>query len=107
MSEIRQAAIKRSEHWWFCENIVNHPGQVALLRMDFPQVFLLIRDYDEAYFATFEEFKDGIAEVNFFNPSDRDTADLNDILIDAWNFLSLEEEEEDRQAEQLAEEDDL
>lgn len=107
MNEIRQAAIKRSEHWWFCENIVNHPGQVALLRMDFPQVFLLIRDYDEAYFATFEEFKAGIAEVNFFNPSDRETADLNDILIDAWNFLSLEEEEEDRQAEQLAEEDDL
>lgn len=104
---VRKEAIKRSEHWWFCENIVNRPGQIALLRMDFPQVFILIRDYEEAYFASYEEFKEGIAEINFFNPADRDTADLDDILIDAWNFLSLEEEEEDRQAELIREDDDF
>lgn len=99
MNRIKQEATSRSQHWWFCENIVNHAGQIGLLRMDFPRVFILIRDYEEAYFADFDDFKNGIAEVNFFDPSDRDTADVEGILIDAWNFLSLEEEEEDRQAE--------
>lgn len=105
--DIRREAVSRSETWWLCENIVNHPGQIALLRMDFPQVFILIRDYGESYFASFEEFRQNIAEVNFFNPSDRDTADLEDILTDAWNFLSLEEEEEERQAEMMEDDDDF
>ena len=95
----RQIAIERSASWWYCDNIVCHPEQIGLLRMDFPRVFILIRDYGEAYFASFHEFQEHIAEVNFFDPSDRDTADLESILTDAWNFLSLQEEEEERQAE--------
>lgn len=93
----RQEAIERSQHWWFCENIVNHKGQIGLLRMDFPRVFILIRDYDQT-FTSFEEFSQNVAELNFFNPSDRPEADTEEILIDAWNFLSLFEEEEDRLA---------
>lgn len=95
----RQNALETSKHWWLCENIINHAGQVALLRMDFPQVFILIRDYGESYFANFDEFKNSIAEVNFFNPQDRKEADLDEILVDAWNFLALTEEEEERQYE--------
>ena len=99
-SEIRQESIRRRASWWYCDNIVNHPEQIGLLRMDFPQVFILIRDYAEGYFADFDEFKAGIAEVNFFRPDDREGSDLDDILTDAWNFLSLQEEEEDRLAEE-------
>ena len=50
----------------------------------------------EAYPCTFEEFCDNIAEVNFFNPEDRKTADISEILVDARNFLALTEREEDR-----------
>lgn len=103
---VRQEAIERSASWWYCDNIVCHPEQIGLLRMDFPRVFILIRDYAESYFASFDEFRAHIAEVNFFDLTDRDTADLEDILTDAWNFLSLQEEEEERQAE-LYEDDDL
>ena len=39
----------------------------------------------------------GIIELNFFNPSERAEADLDEILIDAWNFLALIEEEEENQ----------
>lgn len=98
--QIREEAIRRSTHWWYCDNIVNHPEQVGLLRMDFPQVFILICDYAEGYFADFDEFKAGVAEVNFFNPNDRKTADVDDILTEAWNFLSLQEQEEERLAEE-------
>ena len=93
----RKEAIKRSADWWFCDNIVNHPGQCGLLRMDFPQVFILIRDEDVAYWADFEEWRDDIVELNFFTPSERENADIEAILIDAWNFLALYEEEEERQ----------
>ena len=93
----RQQAIESCRHWWLCENIVHHAGQVALLRMDFPQVFVLIRDYGESYFASFDEFKQHIAEVNFLDPKEREKSDLDDLLTEAWNFLALTEEEEERQ----------
>jgi hypothetical protein len=65
--------------------------------MNFPQVFILIRDEDVAYWADFEEWRDDIVELNFFTPSEREDADIEAILIDAWNFLALYEEEEERQ----------
>lgn len=104
-SQTLQEAIEKSRHWWYCDNIVCHAGQVGLLRMDFPRVFILMRDYDRAYWADFDEWKRDLVEVNFFSPSEREEAELDEILREAWNFLALEEEEEERQAE-LAEEDD-
>lgn len=98
--KIRQEAAARSESWWYCDNIVNHPGEIGLLRMDFPRVFVLIRDYEDAYFSSYEEFASHIAEVNFLDPEDRKTADIDGILTDAWNFMALQEEEEERLAEE-------
>lgn len=95
--QIRQEAIKRSQHWWYCDNILNHAGQCGLLRMDFPRVFILIRDADTSYWADYDEWKNDIIELNFFDPKDREDADIDEILTDAWNFLSLIEEEEERQ----------
>lgn len=95
MSSIREEAMKLSQPWWYCDNIVCHKGQIGLLRMDFPQVFILIRD-DERIYCTYEEFRDCIAEVNFFNPEDRKDADIDAIITEAWNFMSLQEEEEER-----------
>lgn len=81
--------------WWYCENILCHYGQVGLMRMDFPRVFILIRDYSEAYPCEFEDFKNKIAEVNFIDPSEREGADVEEILIEAWNFLALTERYEE------------
>ena len=107
MDITRKKAIERCEHWWLADNIVSHPGQIALIKMDFPQVFILIRDYGEAMFAGFYDFKDRIAEINFFNPADRGGVNIEEILTDAWNFLSLEEEEEERRYGEYEEEDYL
>ena len=92
---VRKEAIKRSAAWWYCDNIVNHKGQLGLLRMDFPRVFILVRNDDEL-FCSFEHFRDHVAELNFMTPGEREEADTEEILIDAWNFLSLQEEEEER-----------
>lgn len=85
-----------SQHWWFCENIINHPEQVGLLRMDFPRIFILIRNRSIGYWADYEKWKRDIAEVHFFTPSEREDADMDALLTEAWNFLALTEEEEDR-----------
>lgn len=85
------------EDWWYCDNIVTqkHKGQIGLLHMTEPQVFILIRDYSDSYFASFEEFSENIAEVNFFNYKDREHTDLESLLVDAWNFMSKQEETEE------------
>lgn len=107
MNRIRKEALKRTSTWWYCDNIIDHKGQVGLLKMDFPQVFILFRDYDTAYWASWEEWKADIAEINFFNPADRETADLDEILTDAWNFLTLEEEAEEEQAQEYMDDEEL
>ena len=95
---IRKTAIKRSQHWWYCDNILNHPGQCGLLKMDFPRVFILFCDYDVSYWTEFDDWKNDI-ELTFFTPQERKDADIENILIDAWNFLALIEEEEENQYE--------
>ena len=91
-------------NWWVCDNIVHpaHRKQLGLLSLNEPQVFILLRNGDDI-FADFEDFKNKLAEVNFLRPSDRANADLEQILTDAYNFLLLQDMEEDR----LFEERDL
>lgn len=105
----KEDALKRTFAWWCCDNVIDHPEQVGLLHMGFPRVFILMRNYDAAYFATFEEWKNQLIEVTFFEKADRDNTteeELEEILIDAWNFLLLTEEEEERLSI-LSEEDEI
>ena len=96
VKKMKREAIERSRDWWYCDNIINHAGQIGLLHMGFPRVFILMRDEDAAYWASFEEWSDDLIEVNFLTPSDREECDdLNALLIDAWNFLALTEEAEE------------
>jgi len=85
-------------NWWYCDNIICNTGMVGLLHLGFPRVFILMRDYDTAYFAGYEDWKEQLVEVNFLDPEDREGADLDDLLTDAWNFLALTEREEERLA---------
>lgn len=97
--------IKECASWWCCDNLVNHPGQLGLLHMGFPRVFILLRNGDDI-FADFKEFRDGLAEINFIDPSEREGADTDELLRQAYNFLILQDEEEDRLAEERMEEDE-
>ena len=100
LEEIKRAC----SAWWYCDNIVNHRGQVGLLRMAFPRCFILMRDYGAAYFSGFEDWKDNIIELNFLDPKDRETTDVDSLLTEAWNFLALQEREEDNYVEEMDEE---
>lgn len=105
----RKAALERTHAWWYCDNIIDHAEQVGLLHMGFPRLFILMRDYDTAYWADYEDWKRDLIEVTFLERADRERTsedELDSLLTDAWNFLVLEEEEEERQAEEREMEDD-
>lgn len=88
------------ENWWYCDNIVSLRGYVGLLHLGFPRLFILFRDEEQYITSDFESWKEGIAEINFLDPNDRETADLDSLLTDAWNFAALQEAEEDRISEE-------
>ena len=70
------------------------------------EVFILIRNYGDSLFASFEEFCNGVAEVNFFHAGGREATDLTDLLTDAWNFLATHENEEENRYYENGEFDD-
>ena len=101
-----QQYIDRTLNWWICDNIVHpaHDKHLGILSLNEPQVFILLRNGDDI-FASFEDFKNKLSEVNFLRPADRKSADIEEILIDAYNFLVLQEREEDRRYENMMNDD--
>lgn len=73
--------------------------------MNFPRVFIYIRNLADATFADFGEFRNNVAEVNFFDPKDRETANVEEILVDAYNFMLLQERMEDEMSADMDLED--
>lgn len=88
-------------NWWYCDNIVHpqHQGQIGLLHLGEPMAFVLVRDYADAYFSSYDEFCEHIAEVNFLHPEDRANADIDELLRQAWNFIALQEQKEEELSE--------
>lgn len=81
--------IEAHKHWWLGENKQHFPEQESLMRLADPRVFIryVVKD---AYFATFEQFYESIAEVQWIDGKP-DKKEQNKILIEAWNFLAIEE----------------
>lgn len=80
---------------WYCDNLIDHPEQVGLLYLGFPRCFVLIPSSGDFQFSTFEEFIEGLCEVNWLDPEDKGTPkEQQEVLEMLWNF-SIENEEED------------
>ena len=87
---------EKTKNWWYCDNLIARPDYVGILSLNFPRVFILFRSQEEFVCDSFEEWKEGIAEVNFLDPKDRENSNVENILLDAWNFMALQEAEEER-----------
>jgi hypothetical protein len=99
----KEQAKERSLNWWYCDNNVNphHSGQIGLMHLGSPTVFILIRDSADICFCSYEEFSEHIAEVNFLYPEERKNANIEELLIDAWNFMALSEEADEEACEEF------
>ena len=83
---------QKSAVCWYCDNIIDHPENVGLLYLGFPRCFVLIPSSKEFYFSTYEEFVDGLSQVNWLDPSDKGTEpEREEVLRTLWNF-SVEQE---------------
>ena len=92
---MKEENIAKYGSWFYCQNLVCHEDQVALIRMSFPRVFLLFRRYSDVFSVLYSEFEENV-DIQFFDPRDRENADVEEILREAWNFLSLEQKERDK-----------
>lgn len=96
---------ERTMNWWLCDNFVHplHKEQIGLLHMGEPTVFILIRDYGESCRATYEDFVNDIAEVNFLYPEERSNTNIDELLNDSWNFLAAQEQADEDAMEEYEE----
>ncbi len=92
-----EKVIDKTFNWWYCDNIV-HPkmeGVIGLLHLGEPNVFVLFRDLADIEFSDYESWKEGVAEVQFIYPEERKKFDVDEILLDAWNFSVLQTEKDE------------
>lgn len=104
--------INTSEHfkhtrssYYITENILDWPGQLAVIKLSPPMVFVRF-DEASAYFASYEEWRDEIFVVEWIGGEKPNRDEQEAIFTDIWNFLVQHEEEEERQAEDRMDFDD-
>jgi hypothetical protein len=93
-------------HFVWGENNISSPEQQTyIIKLDAPPVSIRF-DYSQGMFATFEEFYDSIADVQFFSNERPSKEKVDKILIDAWNFMALEERKLDEDLDEMEEDED-
>ena len=82
--------IKKTQNWWLCENQVNPApkGQIGVVSLNEPKVFILVQNSDELFMG-YDHFKNNLAQVNLLQPTNNNVLDIDEILLDAYDFLSL------------------
>lgn len=91
--------MKRQEYagCWYCDNLIDYPDQIGLLYLGFPRCFVLIPDPLEFLFCTYDEFREGLCEVNWLDPNDSGTIEEQEAVLRLlWNFSIDQLEEEER-----------
>lgn len=98
---------ERYHGFYIVENIILFPGQLGVLKLTDPRLFLRF-NYKDALFSSFDEWKLNHTDIQFLDPADKptDENEIESILIDCWNFLTLTEEEEDKLAIERSQDDD-
>lgn len=80
-------------HWVLGENILLDDSPTYLINLEHGVSIRI--DYKASYFATYEDFKEDIADLQFLTGQRPAEEALDAILTDAWNFLALFEEKEE------------
>ena len=80
-------------HWLFGDNILTADQSSYLVNLEYG---LSIRfNYGDSYFATFEEFQQRLADIQFLNGQRPPKDKVNQLIIEGWNFLCKYEEKQE------------
>lgn len=84
---------KDTKDWWWGDNTV-HPDQkdkVILIHLAKPHVVITLKDIVSEEFGYFEYFKEQIVDIRFLYEEEESEADIDEIIMQAYNFLMLQE----------------
>lgn len=75
----------RYHGYYLADNELLYPGQIAVIKLSDPRVFVRIMD---TTFMNYEDFKNNVTDIQFLDPpGDPETKEY--ILIDVYNFITL------------------
>ncbi len=92
-------------HWVFGENILLDDQPTYLINLQYAVCIKF--DYADGYFASYEDFWDNVAEVQFLTHPRPNEETVKELLREAWNFLAHFEREEENRAELRSLDDDF
>lgn len=78
------------KHYVIGENKLCFPDFEYIIKLDFPRVYIKY-ELGAASFANYDEFYNGIAEVQWLDGEIPPEAVQSEILINAYNFLAIDE----------------
>lgn len=98
---------ERYHGYYITENLLLYPDQMALTKFTYPRLFVRF-NYGDSYFASYAEWVANIAVLEWLDKDDKptDPAEIETILTDCWNFLALHEQEEERLANEIDEDEE-
>lgn len=102
MKKNKKELIERTQGFYMCDNLLLYPLQLGVLKLSFPRCFVRFDNNVETFFASFEEWYERIVVIEWLDPKDKPTSkkEVEEIMADVWNFVCLQEEEEERLAEE-------
>lgn len=81
---------KQFYHWCWGENHIRKDKPNYLINLEIGLVIRFTYD-NEAMFSDFDFFVDNVIDVQFWSGNRPDPEELHNLLVDAYNFLGLEE----------------
>ncbi len=81
--------VEEHRHFFLGENKQWFPDEEFIVHMADPRCFIRFSN-ELAMFASYDEFYDGIAEVQWIDGKPSDKL-IEKVLTNAWNFLAIEE----------------
>lgn len=84
---------------YYCDNILEYPNQIGLLYLGFPRCFVRFENNSESYFSDYDFWRENLAVINWLEPKEAQLyseQEKENVLITLWNFLCLQEDEEER-----------
>lgn len=103
-ASLSEKAKEYFKHWVWGDNVLSNPDLLYLINLEYG---LMIKfNYANTMWASYEEFANDIADVQFLNGVRPDDATVEKLTVDAWNFLGICERIDEDIATDLDEEMD-
>lgn len=96
-------------HGFYCaDNLLLYPGELAIIKLTHPRLFVRF-NYADSYFSSYEDWVANHTDLQWLDADDKPEGEdeIEEILTDCWNFLALQEREEDRLAEEREDDEDF